>query len=322
MKAILYPRYGSPDVLQLTDVEKPTPGDNQILIRVYAAAANPLDWHFIRGSPILVRLSAGMLKPKNPTLGADLAGRVEMVGRNVTAFKPGDAVLGSVGVGAFAEYVCAHEKNFVIKPANLSFETAAAAPIVGITALQGLRDSGQLKAGQTVLVNGAAGGVGTFAVQIAKSYGAQVTGVCSSRNLEMVRSLGADQVVDYTREDFTRTGQRYDLIYDAIGNRSASDYRRALKPGGQCVIVGFSSLARILEQVIVGSLFSGDRKIGLMGMARIVQDDLQILAQMMESGKLVPVIDRVYPLNQTAEAIRHLETGRARGKIIISVASD
>lgn len=321
MKAILFPQYGSPDVLRLTEIEKPVPNDDQILVKVYAAAANPLDWHRMRGEPFLARLGEGFFKPKNPKLGADIAGRVEAVGKNVTEFKPGDAVLGSVGAGGFAEYICAREKYFVLKPDHLSFEAAAAAPVVGFTALQGLRDVGQLQAGQKVLVNGASGGVGTFAVQIAKSYGAEVTGVCSTRNLEMVRSIGADHVVDYTHEDFTRGGRAYDLIYDAIGNRSVAAYRRTLKPQGRCVIVGFTSLWRLFGQIISGQVASrlGNKKVAFMGMAKVDKQDLIMIKELLETGKVVPVIDRCYPFAETAEAIRYLEQGHARGKVIIAV---
>ncbi len=322
MKAILYPSYGSPDVLRLTEVAKPAPNENQVLVKVLAASANPLDWHRMRGEPFLARIGEGYLKPKNPKLGADIAGRVEAVGSKVTEFKPGDEVFGSVGAGGFAEYVCAREKFFALKPARVSFEAAAASPVVGFTALQGLRDTGQIRAGQKVLVNGASGGVGTFAVQIAKSYGAEVTGVCSTRNLDMVRSIGADHVIDYTREDFSRTGLRYDLIYDAIGNRSVFDYRRALRPQGRCVIAGFTGLPRLFEHMIVGPLQSkfDSRKVGMMKIANVNKPDLLILKDLLETGKVVSVIDKCYPLSETAEAIRYLEQGHARGKVIISLA--
>jgi NADPH:quinone reductase-like Zn-dependent oxidoreductase len=276
MKAILVPKYGSPDVLQFTEVEKPMPNDDQVLVKIAAAAVNPLDWHGMRGEPFLVRLGGEFRKPKDPRLGADIAGRVEAVGKNVTEFKTGDEVFGAVGVGGFAEYVCTREKNLALKPANVSFEQAAAAPVVGFTALQGLRDTGKIHAGQKVLVNGAAGGIGTFAVQLAKSYGTEVTGVCSTRNLDMVRSIGADHVVDYTQEDFTRTGQYYDLIYCAIGNRSVLDYRRALSPKGICVIAGFTSLPRLFEHMILGPLVSkiGDKQVGMMGISNENKEDL------------------------------------------------
>ena len=323
MKAILVPKYGSPDVLQFTDVEKPVPNDDQVLVKIVAAAANPLDWHGMRGEPFLVRIGGEFRRPKDPRLGADIAGRVEAVGKNVTEFKPGDEVFGAVGVGGFAEYVCTREKNLALKPANVSFEQAAAAPVVGYTAVQGFRHAGGIRAGQGVLVNGAAGGIGTFAVQFAKSCGAEVTGVCSTRNLELVRSIGADHVVDYTREDFTRNGQQYDLIYDSIGNRSVFDYRRALKPEGKCVIAGFTSLPSLFGHMLLGRLVSkaGDKKIGMMGISNANKEDLLMLKELLETGKVVPVIDRRYPLSETAEAIRYLETGHARGKVIIIVES-
>jgi NADPH:quinone reductase-like Zn-dependent oxidoreductase len=321
MKAILFPTYGSPDVLQLAEVEKPAPDENQVLINVVAASANPLDWHRMRAEPFLVRMGDGFLKPKDPRLGADIAGRVEAVGRNVTEFKPSDKVFGAIGAGGFAEYACTREKNVALKPANVSFEAAAAAPVVGYTAIQGFRYAGGIRAGQKVLVNGAAGGIGTFAVQYAKSCGAEVTGVCSTRNVEMVRSIGADDVIDYTREDFTRTRHQYDLIYCAIGNRSAFDYRRALKPQGICVIAGFTSLPRLFGNMILGPLVSrgGGRKVTGMGVSNANKQDLLFIKELLETGKVVPVIDRVYPLRETAEALRYLEKGHARGKVIITV---
>jgi len=321
MKAILYFNYGSPDILKLEEVEKPTPKESQVLVKVQAAAANPLDWHSMRGAPFLVRLGGGLLKPKDPRLGADFAGIVEAVGKEVRAFQPGDEVFG-ISTGSFADYVFAAEGNLVHKPANLSFESAAAVPVVAFTALQGLRHAGQIQPGQRILVNGASGGVGTFAVQIAKSYGAQVTGVCSSRNLEMVRSIGADHVIDYTKEDFTQNGQRYDLIYDAIGNLSVSDYRRALTPQGSCIIAGFTTLPRMFEHMILGAWVSrrGGQKVGMMGVATPNQEDLLAIKALLEAGKVVPVIDKCYPLSETAEAIRYLEKGHAHGKVIITVA--
>jgi NADPH:quinone reductase-like Zn-dependent oxidoreductase len=323
MKAIIFTQYGSPDVLQLVEVEKPTPNENQVLVKVQAAAANPLDWHRMRADPFLVRLDGGLFKPKNPKLGADLAGIVETVGRNVTEFKPGDAVFGGSG-GAFAEYACVHEKYLALKPANVSFAAAASTPVVGFTALQGLRDAGQIQAGQKVLINGASGGIGTFAVQLAKASGAAVTGVCSSRNLELVRSLGADHVIDYTQEDFTRNGRQYDLIYDTVGNRSVTDYKRALTPQGTCVIAGFTTMPRLIEHMLLGPLRSksGGKKVGMMGTAKPNKADLLVIKELLETGQVVPVIDRTYPLAETAAAIRYLETGRARGKVIITVAEE
>ena len=318
MKAILYPKYGSPDVLQFKEVEKPTPKDNEILVKMYAASANPLDWHLMRASPFLARLGGGLRKPKDPRLGVDFAGRVEAVGSNVTQFQPGDEVFGAA-TGAFAGYLCVAENEVALKPANLSLEEAAAVPVAATTALQGLRD--KVHSGQKVLVNGASGGVGTFAVQIAKSFGAEVTGVCSTRNLDMVRSIGADHVIDYTREDFTRNGQRYDLIYDAVGNRSVTDYKRALNPGGICVVAGFSKLSRLFQHMVLGPLRSkvGSKKVGLMGIAKINQKDLLYLRELLEAGKVVPVIDRRYSLCEVPEAIRYLEKGHARGKVVITV---
>ena len=323
MKAIIFTRYGSPEVLELKEVVKPAPNDNQVLVRVQAASANPLDWHHMRGGPFLVRLEEGLLKPKNPMLGADIAGRVEAVGKNVTEFQPGDEVFG-VTAGGFAEHVCAAETKLALKPANLSFEAAAAVPIAAFTALQGLRDKGQIQPGQEVLINGASGGVGTFAVQLAKSFGAEVTGVCSTRNLDLVRSIGADQVVDYTKEDFTKNGQRYDLILDAVGNRSVSDYQRALSPQGRCVIAGFTSLSRLFEHMVLGPWMSrgGSKKVGLMGIANPNKKDLVFIKELLEAGKVVPVIDRCYPLSEVPEAIRYLEQGHARGKVVITVKSN
>jgi NADPH:quinone reductase-like Zn-dependent oxidoreductase len=323
MKAVVYTRYGSPDVLQLKEMPKPALKDDGVLVKVHAAAANPADWHLMRGTPFFVRFEAGFPRPKNPVLGVDIAGRVEAVGSGVTRFRPGDDVFGGISPGGFAEYAAVPEDSLALKPAALSFEEAAAVPGVGFTALQGLRDHGRIQAGQNVLINGASGGVGTVAVQLAKSYGAEVTGVCSTRNLDMVRSLGADHVVDYTREDFTRNGQPYDLIFCAVGNRSVADYRRALSPNGRCVVSGFTTLAHLLIQVtLLGSWVSrtGSKKIGHMGTAIPNQQDLITIKELFETGQIVPVIDRCYPLSETAEAIRYLEAGHARGKVVITVA--
>src|SRR2546422_4287326 len=324
MKAIVYTHYGSPDVLQLTEVAKPTPKDDEVLVHVHAASVNAADWHLLRGTPFLARLANGLQKPKNTKLGADLAGRVEAVGRNVTQFQSGDEVFGCIPLhelGSFAEYVCAHEDAVALKPAKMTFEQAAAVPLAAFTALQGLRDKGQIKLGQKVLVNGASGGVGTAAVQIAKSFGTEVTGVCSTRNLEMVRSIGADQVIDYTQEDFTKNGQRYDLIFDAVGNRSVSDCKRALSPNGMCAIAGFTTLPHVFQVLVLGSWVSmtGSKKIGLMETAKPNQKDLVFVKELLEAGKVVPVIDRRYPLSETAEAIRYLEKRHARGKVVITV---
>ncbi|MBC7872258.1 MAG: NAD(P)-dependent alcohol dehydrogenase [Chitinophagaceae bacterium] len=324
MKAIIYTQYGSPDVLQFKEVEKPTPKENEVLVKIHAASANPLDWHLMRAEPFLARLGNGLLKPKNPKLGADIAGQVEAVGKNVTEFKPGDKVFGDVFPGGFAEYVCASENNLALIPDNTSFEAAAAVPVAAFTALQGLRDKGKIQAGQKVLINGASGGVGTFAVQIAKSFGTEVTGVCSTRNLEMVRAIGADHVIDYTQEDFTNNGQHYDLIFCAVGNRSVSDYQRALSPSGICAIAGFTSLTRLFQHMILGPRRSkaGGKQVGLMATANANKKDLLFIRELLEAGKVVPVIDRHYLLSETAEAIRYLETGRARGKVIITVVQN
>jgi NADPH:quinone reductase-like Zn-dependent oxidoreductase len=320
MKAIVITQYGSPDILEFKEVAEPAPSDNEVLVKIHAASANPLDWHRMRASPFFVRLGEGLRKPKDPRLGADLAGRVEAVGTNVTQFEVGDEGFGA-WTGSFAEYASVPENRVALKPSKSSFEEAAAIPVAAITALQGLRDKGQIQSGQQVLVNGASGGVGTFAVQIARSLGAEVTGVCSTRNLEMVRSIGADHVLDYTKEDFTRNGQHYDLIYDAVGNRSVSDYKRALNPNGTCVIAGFQNLPRLFEHVVLGPLRSktGNKKVGLMGIAKMNQKDLVYVKELIEAGKVVPVIDRRYPLRETAEALRHLEEGHARGKVVITV---
>ena len=320
MKAIVCTKYGPPEVLQLQEVEKPVPKDNEVSVKVHAASVNPLDWHFMRGEPFLVRLMVGgLLKPKKKMLGADIAGRVEAVGRNVKQFQPGDEVFGGNGVGGFAEYVCVTENSLVLKPANISFEEAAAVPIAALTALQGLRDKGQIQPEQKVLINGAGGGVGTFAVQIAKSFGAQVTGVCSTRKLDMVRSIGADQVIDYTGDDFTRNGQRYDLILDAAAYRSISDYKRALSPKGIYVLVG-GSMALMFRVMLVGPWLSmtGSKKMRTV-MAKINKKDLALMKELLEAGKVIPVIDRRYSLSEVPEAIEYLEEGHAQGKVVITV---
>jgi NADPH:quinone reductase-like Zn-dependent oxidoreductase len=322
MKAAVYARYGPPDVIQITDVEKPVPNDNEVLIKVRAASVNPLDWHFMRGTPYFVRIGAGLRKPKDTRLGVDVAGRVEAVGRNVTQFKAADDVFGSCR-GAFAEYACTSESKLVSKPDNVTFEQAASVPVAAFTALQGLRDKGQIQRGHKVLINGAAGGVGTFAVQIAKSFGAEVTGVCSTRNLDMVRSIGADQVMDYTQEDFTKSGRRYDLIFDSVGNHSLFACRRALTPKGIYIVVGGPSgrwmigpLARAITALVLSQFVS--QKL-FMVLAKPNQPDLTIMRELMESGKLTPVIDKLYDLSETPEAIRYLEKGHARGKVIVTL---
>ena len=318
MKAIVYHEYGSPDVLNLEEVEKPTPKDDEVLIKVHAASVNAGDWHLLRGKPFLIRLMGfGLLKPKNKILGADIAGRVEAVGRNVKQFQPGDEVFGMGG--GFAEYVCKREDRLALKPANMSFEEAAAVPMAAVTALQGLRDKGQIQPGQKVLINGASGGGGTFAVQIAKSFGAEVTGVCSTRNLDRARSIGADQVIDYTQEDFTKKGQRYDLILAANGYHPILDYKRALSPKGIYVMTG-GSMAQMFQAMLLGPWISktGSKKMGFM-VAEQSQKDLVFLKELLEARKVVPVIERRYPLSQVAEAVRYLEEGHAQGKIVITV---
>jgi NADPH:quinone reductase-like Zn-dependent oxidoreductase len=324
MKAIVYTTYGSPDVLQLKEVAKPTPQDDEVLVHVHAASVNAADWHLMRGTPFLARLANGLQKPKNTKLGADVAGRVEAVGRNVTQFQVGDEVFGCIPLqelGSLAEYVCAHEDAVALKPARMTFEQAAAVPLAAFTALQGLRDKGQIQLGQKVLVNGASGGVGTFAVQIAKAFGTEVTGVCSTRNVDMVRSIGADQVIDYTQEDFTKNGQRYDLIFDAVGNRSVSDFKRALSPNGMCAVAGFTTLPHLFQVLVLGSWVSrtGRKKIGQMETAKPNKKDLLFIKELLEAGKVVPVIDRRYTLREVPEAIRYLEAGHAKGKVVITV---
>lgn len=325
MKAAVYTNYGPPDVVHVMDVAAPVPSDDELLIKVHAASVNPYDWHFMRGEPYFFRLRLGLRKPKIQFFGADLAGRVETVGRNVTQFRPGDAVFG-MATGTFAELVCASPSKLAAKPDAMTFEQAASVPIAGLTALQGLRDKGQIEPGQKVLINGASGGVGTFAVQIAKSFGAEVTGVCSTKNVELLRSLGADHVVDYTRENFTNGAQRYDVILDCIGNHSLSACRRALTPTGTYLIVGGRTgawmtafAARIIQAQIL-SRFVSQRL--LFVSAKPVQQDLTTLGQLIIRGKIKPVLDRRYPLQELPEAIRYLEEGHARGKVIITVAED
>ncbi|MEM9953160.1 MAG: NAD(P)-dependent alcohol dehydrogenase [Chloroflexota bacterium] len=322
MKAIIFPTYGTPDVLQLVDKDIPTPDDNQVLIKVHTAAANPLDWHRMLADPVFVRLSEGLLKPKNTKLGADIAGTVEAVGKNVTQFKVGERVFGEIGSGGFAEYALAPEKYLAHIPDNVSFADAAAIPVVGFTALQGLRDTGKIQAGQTVLVNGASGGVGSTAVQIAKAYDTIVTGVCSTRNLDLVRSIGADHVIDYTQGSITQHGNRYDLVYDAVGNLSVRDFKQLLTPTGRAVVAGFTTLGRMVSVMIMGAWASKKEGqfIGSMGTAQPNQEDLQYLANLMATGKLKSVIDCHYSLEDTAEALRYLLTMRARGKVLIDIA--
>lgn len=322
MKAIVYTQYGSPDVLHLKEVETPIPTDDEVLIKVQAVSANAADWHLMRGTPFLIRLfDGGILKPTKPILGADVAGQVKAVGKNVKQLQPGDEVFGDIsgsGWGGFAEYVCANENALVLKPGNMPFEQAAAVPMAAVTALQGLRDKGQIQPGQKVLINGASGGVGTFAVQIAKSFGAEVTAVCSTSKVDMVRSIGADHVIDYTKDDFAQNGRHYDLILGANGNRSISDYRRALTPKGIYVMTGGSSMSAVFQTMLLGPWISmmGSQKIGSL-MAKANKHDLAYIKGLLEAGKIAPMIDRCYPLSEVPDAIRYLEAGHALGKIVI-----
>ncbi len=316
MKAVVYTKFGSPDVLQLKEVEKPIPNDNEILVKVHAASANAYDWRHLRADPFLIRLmGAGLLKPKHKILGADIAGQVEAVGSNVKQFQPGDEVFGEGSYGGFAEYVCVDENRFVLKPVNLTFEEAAAVPMAALTALQGLRDKGQIQTRQKVLINGASGGVGTFAVQIAKMYGAEVTAVCSTTKMDFVRSIGADHVIDYTRKDVTKNGQQYNLILDIAAYRSILNYKRILSPNGIYVMAG-GSMARIFQLMFMS--MTGTKNMNLM-VANINQKDLLIIKELLEAGKIKPIIDKRYSLNETAEALRYLEEGHARGKVVITV---
>jgi NADPH:quinone reductase-like Zn-dependent oxidoreductase len=323
MKAIILTKYGAPDILQFKEVEKPAPKENEVLVKVQAASLNALDWHLMRGKPYLLRMSGnGFLKPKDQRLGVDLAGRVEAVGTSVTQFQPGDEVFGR-GLGAFAEYVCPREDALVLKPVNLSFEAAAAIPVAALTALQGLRDKGRLQSGQKVLINGASGGVGSFAVQLAKALGAEVTAVCSPQNLDTARQIGADHLIDYTKEDFTKNGQRYDLILSVNGYHPLSAYRRALNPNGIYVMVGASNAhlyQAMFQSMVLGPLLSriGKQKTGFFIM-NLPQADLAFIKELVEAGKVVSVIDRCYPLSEVAEAIRYLEEGHAKGKVVITV---
>ena len=325
MKAIVYTGYGSPAVLQFKEVAKPTPKDNEVLVKIYAVSANAADLHLLRADPFLIRLSSGLLKPKSEILGSDIAGRVEAIGNNVKEFKLGDEVFGDIsagGWGGFAEYVCAREDALVLKPVKLSFEDAAAVPMAAVTALQGLRSKGQIQPGQRVLINGASGGVGLFAVQIAKAFGAEVTAVCSTRNLDIVRSIGADHVIDYTREDFTQNGHRYDLILAANGYHSISDYRQVLTPRGTYVMTG-GAMAQLSEVMLKGPWISmtGSQKMRNL-LARPNIRDLAFIKGLLEAGKVRPVIDRCYPLSEVADAMRYLEEGHAQGKVVITVAQN
>ena len=322
MKAIVYTEYGTPDVLHLKDVEKPAPKENEVLVKVHATSVNAADWHLLTADIFLVRLKSGLLKPKYTILGCDIAGQVEAVGRDVKQFKPGDAVFGDVfglNFGGFAEYVSAPESDLALKPANLSFDEAAAVPLAAKTALQGLRDLGHIQSGQKVLINGASGGVGTFAVQIAKYYGADVTAVCSTRNVDMARTLGADHVIDYTKEDFTQNGQQYDLILAVNGYHPISAYRRALTPKGIYVMTG-GSMAQLLEVMLQGPLMSkkDGQQLGALTL-KPNPKDLPLLKELLETGKVVPVIDKRYSLSEVPDALRYFGEGHAKGKVVITV---
>jgi NADPH:quinone reductase-like Zn-dependent oxidoreductase len=323
MQAIVYRQYGSPDVLKLEDVAKPTPAHNELLIKVRAASVNPLDWHFMRGTPYVMRMQVGMGRPKFARLGVDFSGTVEAVGKDIKLFKIGDEIFGTAD-GALAEYVTSTEVGLALKPANMTFQQAASVPIAGLTALQGLRDQGNIQPGQRVLINGASGGVGTFAVQIAKSLGAEVTGVCSTGNVEMVRSIGADHVIDYTKEDYTKGTQRYDVIFDTVGNHALLDHRQVLGPHGILIIVGAPSddpwigpLARFLKAFVI-SPFVSQKFVSFLADPNKT-DDLSTLRELMLAGRLVPVIDRQYSLSEVPAAMRYLEKGHARGKLVISL---
>ena len=316
MKAIIYRKFGSPDVLELADVEKPVPGKNEILLKVHAASANAYDWRHLRADPFLIHfMGAGIFKPSHPILGADMAGTVEAVGSDVKSFKPGNRVFGEGGYGGFAEFACADAKRFAIMPDSISFEEAAAAPMAALTSLQGLRDKGKIKAGDKVLVNGASGGVGSFAVQIARSFDAEVTGVCSTSKVDFVRSLGADFVLDYRKEDVTKSGEKYDLILDIAAYRPSGDYKRILKPGGMYVMIG-GSMSRIFSMMLKSSM--GNRNMTVM-IAEVKQADLEVIAGMLGSGKIRSVIDKQFPLEKTADALRYLEQGKASGKVVVRV---
>src|SRR3989440_58554 len=324
MKAIVNCEYGIGN-LQVRELEKPSPSDNEVLVRIRAASVNPADGHLLRGA-LLMRPITGLRKPKNTRFGGDFAGVVEAVGKNVTNFKPGDEVFGAKR-GAVADYICVNaDRGVVMKPSNVTFEQAGSVAIAALTALQGLRDKGHIQAGQKVLINGASGGVGTFAVQIAKAFGAEVTGVCSTRNVDLVKSIGADRVIDYTKEDFTKTDQRYDMIYDLVGNHSFSERRNILKPNGICVLAGVGGAGlhpgmwgRVLGnfKTVFLSTFTSQKFVTFI--AKLTKDDLNVLRDLMQSGKVAPVIDRTYKMSETQAALRYLEEGHARGKVVIVI---
>ncbi|HLL50185.1 MAG TPA: NAD(P)-dependent alcohol dehydrogenase [Thermomicrobiales bacterium] len=317
MKAFIWEQYGPPETLRLADVEKPVPDAGEVLVRVLATSVNAADWRCLRGKPVFSRATLGLLRPKHKILGGDIAGQVEAVGSAVTRFKPGDEVYANLlerGFGGFAEFVSVPVGVMSLKPANLSFEEAAAVPMAGVTALQGLRHHGEIQPEHKVLINGATGGVGTFAVQLAKSYGSEVTGVTSTQNIDLVHSLGAEHVVDYTRTDFVRSGRRYDLILDTVGNRSVPDLKRALTPGGKAAVTGFTTVAKMM-----GVSLRGGKAIAQVS-AHVTTEDLELLSELIEAGKVRPQIDRRYPFAEIPAAIAYLEEGHARGKVVASVA--
>ena len=322
MKAMVYTKYGSPDVLNFEEVPKPVPGDNEVLIKIHAAAITAGDVIVLKGEPFVTRFATGLLEPKNTIPGKEVAGRVEAVGENVTQFQPGDEVFGDLSIaswGAFAEYVSVPESAIALKPTNLTFEEAAAVPESAVVALQGLRDKGKIKPGQKVLINGASGGVGSYAVQIAKAFGADVTAVCSTRNMEMVRSLGADHVIDYTKEDFTQNGQQYDLILAVNGYHPISDYKRALSPEGIYVASG-GSMTQSLQATMIGPFISmtGSKKMGGM-LVKPNKNDLVFIKELIEANKVTPVIDRQYLLSEAVDAFHYMGEGRAQGKVVITM---
>jgi len=318
MKAFIYEKYGPPETLRPTEVERPAPNADEVLVKVLATSVNAADWHSMRGKPLFSRATLGWLRPKHRILGVDVAGQVEAVGSGVTQFKPGDEVYANLlerGYGGFAEYVSVPVDAVALKPANLSFEEAAAVPMAAVTAFQGLRHHGEVQPGQKVLINGASGGVGTFAVQIARSYGPEVTAVTSTRNMDLVRSLGADHAVDHTRTDFARSERRYDLIFDTVGNLSVPDFRRALAEGGKAAVTGYTNLAEA-----VGPVLLGGKAIARVSVHRVATRDLELLSELIEGGKVRPVIDRRYPFGEIPAAIAYLEQGHARGKVVVGVA--
>jgi NADPH:quinone reductase-like Zn-dependent oxidoreductase len=320
LKAIVYTRYGPPEALQLKEVAKPTPRDDEVLIKVHAVSVNRSDWEGLRGKPLYARLG-GLLRPRQQRLGSDIAGRVETAGRDIRRFRPGDEVFGDIlpRLGGFAEYVCARESALALKPASMTFEEAAAIPQAAVIALQGIRDKGQVQPGQKVLINGAGGGAGTFAVQLAKLYGAEVTGVDNTGKLEFMRSLGADHIIDYTREDFTKNGNQYDLILDVVAHRSVFAYKRALESGGSYLLTG-GSVATIFQILLLGPLIRGTtgKKIRILAVRPNLKD-MDLITELYEAGKVVPVIDRRYPLGEVPEALRYLGEGRTKGKVVITV---